>query len=1141
MNYRLFTSAVLALSLSSFAGQAYFIFKKDSTYSAGLLGIDSLTFPKDRRGETDSLFIQGYGLRAFDRVPLLNTEVSFKTNYFDAEKMAVNVESGARVGNFLFYLRDVEYIDFLKINNNSDTDGDGLTDVNEIYKIGTNPLMADTDGDGVDDGTEMNLFNPQNPTVWNPNVADLPKLEVTMTMTPSISLNRTTSSSTTRTVTISEGESVQNTQSISISETESASLMNAWSFGISTGYASKSGQFLVNVGYNGSYTESVGHTLTENQSKSITQNYNKAVAEAMTEGESISGGTLSMQARITNTGKVAYSIENLILNASTYTPSGEIKIIAELAVGDGAGEDQWTHITLAPGESKELKFWKGGISLDALNSLIFNPGAIFLSASAYKITTENAGRTSDFTEAYTKASASTARITIDRGAYYSTGVDKVSEYRVSTNFRYNESYKGREDYHKPVSLSDILNILKIPFVQDSVKVGGEVHYGLKSLGDQSYATADGDTACWFVSIVKAENPTVAILRSLQIGSFDMDTLIVAAGDQVQLMYNEDRDHDYVPASMETMLGISDDMVDSDEDHISDFDEINGWTKMEYTYGDIAVPTEVKNNCMNGNFMHLKYDEEHAVCLAADSHGKYNIPVACRDIQTTYENYCYSTGAKIKEIRPEDVLGYDTLNVAIDFMVTGPFFTNPAQKDTDGDGLDDDVDPNPNVRAASTISAIAKIVVHDNAEDKDVSVSKSCRMEGLLCADSLFVTDTIRGATAAVSLTTVEPVKVDGGMSVFMGKTRVPVTAEGAKGSGANAVAMLFKFSMANLSPSDADTLRLVVVSEKGDSTTYRLVLRSAVTAPTDLTAGRNSERNAIMLNFVPNKKDTRILGYVILRAVGNKAWNNLILEQFVMKPTTLKPQDDYFLGNGITMLKVLGAGEDTYTDKVGGGSPYYSYRVFAYAKSGNTYTFSEGSNVVTKSVGRIKFQYQLTGRGTEYLWHYAKAHRVSFVTDAIFYWGTNTNDVPIHHYTYYFHNGGSVGAGNTIIYEDKTDRDMDHDDNSIKGDDTKYTKIMDSRGVTLQLKVEGKGYDTKGKHSIFWPYENFAKVLKGSSDVTPNAKDKSVPKRGWVEHKFNYGEKGIEFDPGDNGCDKDCGSEPHAGYKFKFDYDWDDD
>lgn len=116
-----------------------------------------------------------------------------------------------------------------EIDPTLDTDGDGISDYDEIFNFKTNPYAKDTDGDGFEDGEELfELFNPENPTVWNPNVADLPKLEVTMTMTPSITLNRTTSSNTTRTVTISEGESVQNTQSISISETESAALMSAW-------------------------------------------------------------------------------------------------------------------------------------------------------------------------------------------------------------------------------------------------------------------------------------------------------------------------------------------------------------------------------------------------------------------------------------------------------------------------------------------------------------------------------------------------------------------------------------------------------------------------------------------------------------------------------------------------------------------------------------------------------------------------------------------------------------------------------------------------------------------------------------------------------------------------------------------------
>lgn len=41
----------------------------------------------------------------------------------------------------------------------ADTDGDGLTDGEEVNEYGTDPLNSDTDGDGLSDGDEVNSYN----------------------------------------------------------------------------------------------------------------------------------------------------------------------------------------------------------------------------------------------------------------------------------------------------------------------------------------------------------------------------------------------------------------------------------------------------------------------------------------------------------------------------------------------------------------------------------------------------------------------------------------------------------------------------------------------------------------------------------------------------------------------------------------------------------------------------------------------------------------------------------------------------------------------------------------------------------------------------------------------------------------------
>ncbi len=57
---------------------------------------------------------------------------------------------------------------------NPDTDGDGLTDYEEINVYGTDPLNPDTDGDGLSDGDEVNVYgtDPLNPDTDGDGLSD---------------------------------------------------------------------------------------------------------------------------------------------------------------------------------------------------------------------------------------------------------------------------------------------------------------------------------------------------------------------------------------------------------------------------------------------------------------------------------------------------------------------------------------------------------------------------------------------------------------------------------------------------------------------------------------------------------------------------------------------------------------------------------------------------------------------------------------------------------------------------------------------------------------------------------------------------------------------------------------------------------
>lgn len=123
-----------------------------------------------------------------------------------------------------------------------DTDGDGLSDRDELYIYGTSPLMADTDGDGWSDFAEVIDFgfDPVNaPFRFNPLIADLPMLDIVLTSPPLLTIEATDETGETFTVSTTRTEentlTVTTTVSATNSESESVSTPTTVSRSVTVG------------------------------------------------------------------------------------------------------------------------------------------------------------------------------------------------------------------------------------------------------------------------------------------------------------------------------------------------------------------------------------------------------------------------------------------------------------------------------------------------------------------------------------------------------------------------------------------------------------------------------------------------------------------------------------------------------------------------------------------------------------------------------------------------------------------------------------------------------------------------------------------------------------------------------------------
>lgn len=443
---------------------------------------------------------------------------------------------------------------------------------------------------------------------------------------------------------------------------------------------------------------------------------------------------------------------------------------------------------------------------------------------------------------------------------------------------------------------------------------------------------------------------------------------------------------------------------------------------------------------------------------------------------------------------------------IDGKTIGPFITNPASKDTDYDGLDDNVDNDPINPFKAGIIGLESISVNGAPLFKKYAMT------------------IVHNGSATVVVKTANPVGRIGY------KRRNDETYNYVSLDNVN----FYHTFQLNDVVVGTDTVYVETVSQDEKTTQIDTVIvlseLESISAP-ELT--KPESRNRIMVNF-ERVKDDRVLGYVVLRALASKTSDSEALK----KMTTIEPRQYNFVkGEKFDDFVVAGIiekdNDKAFEDDVGAGSPYYSYRVYSYAKKGDKFVYSESKGLSTTSVGRIKFKFQLVEVGTEYYFHHGHpAGRYDMRVKARFAFGLKD----VHEYNYWFQDAGSAWSGNTIIWETMADNsrtDSDSDDQPI--DRSVHEIDVGSEGLTIYFDNDADidDYGVSANQNVKWSYSQLSDALSQKDGVVPGTLG-GPPFNDGKMMTFTWGKQGISLDAA---C-SNCGEEPHAGYRLKFWYEF---
>lgn len=547
-----------------------------------------------------------------------------------------------------------EQIDPSTLDPTGDQDGDGLTNGDEINVYNTNPDKVDTDGDGLSDFEEIvnKSFDPTNNNYrFNPNIADLPQIDITLASAPDISIDVTYSDDSTDSYAVSNSS----TYETSYSTEQVNSNSNAIEFSNSVGASVTAGvEAHVKFDDSGtvvsaSATASYDYTTTSSNETSVsygasTSRDNSIGVERLRSNEetrtvSQESAAITILVDIRNTGDVSFTLANMILVAYTADPQtgAVIAPLTNLTVV-GAANSVFPAAGFPPGGAPAQVTFSGEISVDEAMQLLADNSTLIVKTGMFELLDADGVSTAFIVD---DVIPSTALIEID---YDGMDVTDDNIANGPQNERYRVATVSKLGETTITAFEALTNILQVPYTLNANGHPSEVRGIVEDSSIEGYwlvihKTSDGvsDTFTKYKDHIANLDPNNPI---------DLNSLVLKPDDVLSLLYVQDPDGDGLGNRMEALKRTNPLSADTDNDFINDFDEV-----------------------------YVTYDEHPDLVAYRQSLAPVGTTVVARKFYTS----------PISEDLDNDGL------VDLRERAAG---TNPADPNSDGDELNDGYDPDP---------------------------------------------------------------------------------------------------------------------------------------------------------------------------------------------------------------------------------------------------------------------------------------------------------------------------------------------------------------------------------------------------------------------------------------------------------------